>query len=127
MSGVTWALSFAAQKQLAAAHGFGWWQRWAWSATTDLAGLVGMLIALDQARRRESKLVAWLIPIAAPGVTMAANIGAAMGDGVSMLLRAWPRSIALACWFLLVHVRRSGDIDEDIDLELDNVSAYGHM
>ena len=107
ISAVAWALSFSAQMSLAAAHGFGGWETWAWPATTDLAGLTGMLIALDQARRNCSAVVAWLIALAAAGVMVAANIGAAVGDPVSMLLHAWPPSIALASWFLLVHVRRA--------------------
>jgi hypothetical protein len=107
ISVVAWALSFTAQMQLAAAHGFTSWAIWAWPATTDLAGLVGMLIALDQTRSNGSTAVAWLIAIAAAAVMVAANIGAAVGDPVAMLLHAWPPSIALGCWFLLVHVRRA--------------------
>jgi small-conductance mechanosensitive channel len=106
ISGVAWALSFAAQMQLAGAHGFAGWEVWAWPATTDLAGLTGMLIALDQARRNGSTVVAWLIAIAAAAVMVAANVGAYVGDPVAMLLHAWPPSIALASWYLLVHVRR---------------------
>jgi hypothetical protein len=125
ISAVAWALSFAAQMQLAGAHGFRSWEVWAWPLTTDLAGLVGMLIALDQTRRGGSTAVAWLIAIAAAGVMVAANIGAAVGDGVSMLMHAWPPSIALACWFLLVHVRRAQDIseDEDIDSHTEGMAA----
>jgi hypothetical protein len=107
ISAVAWALSFTAQMQLAGAHGFTSWEVWAWPATTDLAGLTGMLIALDQARKRGSTVVAWLIALAAAAVMVAANIGAAVGDPVAMMLHAWPPSIALASWFLLVHVRRA--------------------
>src|SRR5262249_2287801 len=92
ISAVAWALSFAAQMQLAGAHGFVGWEVWAWPATTDLAGLTGMLIALDQARRNGSTVVAWLIAIAAAAVMVAANVGAFVGDPVSMLLHAWPPS-----------------------------------
>ncbi len=117
ISAVAWALSFTAQMQLAGAHGFTTWAVWAWPATTDLAGLTGMLIALDQARRNGSTVVAWLIALAAAAVMVAANIGAAVGDPVAMMLHAWPPSIALASWFLLVHVRRAPKMrqSEDID------------
>lgn len=117
ISAVAWALSFTAQMQLAGAHGFTTWEVWAWPATTDLAGLTGMLIALDQARRNGSTVVAWLIAVAAAAVMVAANIGAAVGDPVAMMLHAWPPSIALASWFLLVHVRRAPKQTQTDDTE----------
>lgn len=107
---LAWGLSYAAQVRLAAPHGFGGW--WSWEAltfplTTDLAGLVGMFLALDQARRGQSSRVPWGIAGAAAGVMVATNIGSYVGDPVAMLLHAWPPLIALASWFTLVHVRRS--------------------
>lgn len=126
ISAVAWALSFSAQMSLAGAHGFGSWETWAWPATTDLAGLTGMLIALDQARRNRSALVAWLIAIAAAAVMVAANIGAAVGDPVSMLLHAWPPSIALASWFLLVHVRRAPARIKARTVRASTVSSSAH-
>lgn len=123
ISAVAWALSFTAQMTLAGQHGFVSWEVWAWPATTDLAGLTGMLIALDQARRHQSTLVAWLIALAAAAVMVAANIGSSVGDPVAMLLHAWPPSIALACWFLLVHVRKVGQKDMDHDMDQDIMST----
>lgn len=92
---------------LVAAHGLTPWTVWAWPATTDLAGLVGMLIALDQMRRKPSTWMAWLIAFAAAAVMVAANVGSTVGDPIAMLLHAWPPTIALACWYLLVHVRHA--------------------
>ena len=48
ISAVARALCFVAQTRLNGAHGSTSREVWAWPASTDLAGLTGMLVAPDQ-------------------------------------------------------------------------------
>jgi uncharacterized protein DUF2637 len=107
ISGIAWTVSFASQVKLASDHGFKDWQPFAWALTTDLAGLVGMVLALDQAQRRVSTRGPSVIAVASAGVMIAANVGVAVGDWASMLMHAWEPLMSLICWYVLVHVRRA--------------------
>jgi hypothetical protein len=123
ISVLAWAISYVTQAGLAAGTGaFPGWQAWAWPATVDLAALIGMVLALDQARQKRPAATAWAVSLLAAAVMVAANTAADWPHPVAMLLHAWPPVIAIACWFLLVHVRRrepAAVVEEDAGTDAD--------
>lgn len=112
VSVVGWALSFRTEMALASLHGFTGWEPAAWASTPDLGGLVGMVLALDAGRRRRPSWGPWSITVISAAVMVAANVGAAAGDPVAMMLHAWPPVVALMSWGVLVHARRADGVVE---------------
>lgn len=130
-----YALSYVSLYSLAKRHGFAGpldWEALAWPTTVDLASFATGIIALDQAQRGKSAWLAWAISTVAAAIMVVGNIISASGDWVSIGMHAWPPMIALACWFLLVHVRRSNSLlvglfrvvrgDGDADLDADEIA-----
>jgi len=76
ISAVAWALSFAAQMELVAAHGFKSWEIRAWPATPDLAGLTGSWSPSIRCAATAPRWLARVIAVAVAADMVAANIGA---------------------------------------------------
>jgi hypothetical protein len=134
LTGLSYALSYAALHQLALDKGEPSWAAVLWPACLDVAALVAGLAAIRARRRRRADHYAEALTAAFSLAVIGGNVILAGADPVAVAVHGIPAVTMLACWHLLLRMRAMSssadaapDTAEDIDQDTGETVERGDM